>query len=137
MNSVKDLAVVIGLHGRPRKAEGLRVDVSVDNARKAYGRIDDLVTTLGRGRTTWAPAAASSWRATHERGSGLEALQLQLLERWSSLLLHTFASMMAERATSEPVQSEFLAFYVALAKLHGHVRGLRAESDPRTHDVHT
>jgi hypothetical protein len=54
--------------------------------------------------------------------SALEALQLQLLERWSSLLLHTFASMMAEHATTEPVRSEFIAFYVALAKLHSHVR---------------
>ena len=46
--------------------------------------------------------------------SALEALQLQSLERWSSLLLHTFASMMAEHATTEPVRSEFIAFYVAL-----------------------
>jgi hypothetical protein len=35
-------------------------------------------------------------------GSALAALQLQRLERWLSLLLHTFASMMAEHATSEP-----------------------------------
>jgi hypothetical protein len=70
-------------------------------------------------------------------GSTLEALQLQLLERWSSLLLRSFASMMVEHATTEPVRSEFLAFYVALAKLHGHVRGLRPESDQPSHDVHT
>ncbi len=69
--------------------------------------------------------------------SALEALQLQLRERWSSLLLHTFTTMMAEHATTEPVRSEFIAFYVALAKLHGHVRGLRAESDQLAHDVHT
>jgi hypothetical protein len=69
-------------------------------------------------------------------GSALEPMQLQLLERWSSLLLRTFASMMAERATTEPLRSEFLAFYVALAKLHGHVKGLRAESDPSAHAVH-
>ncbi len=69
--------------------------------------------------------------------SALEGLQLELLERWSSLLLHTFASMMAEHATTEAVRSEFIAFYVALAKLHGHVRGLRAESDQLAHDVHT
>jgi hypothetical protein len=31
--------------------------------------------------------------------SALEALQLQRLERWSSLLLRTFANMMAEHAT--------------------------------------
>ena len=67
----------------------------------------------------------------------LEALQLQLIERWSSLLLRTFANMMAEHATTEPVRSEFIAFYVALAKLHGHLRDLRAESDQRAHDVHT
>ena len=66
--------------------------------------------------------------------SSLEALQLQLLERWSSLLLRTFATMMAEHATKEPVRSEFIAFYVALTKLHGHVRGLRA--DQPAHDVH-
>jgi len=36
----------------------------------------------------------------------------------------------AEHATTEPVRSEFIAFYVALAKLHGHVRGLRAEERP-------
>ena len=65
--------------------------------------------------------------------STLQTLQLQLLERWSSLLLHTFARVMAEHATTEPLRSEFLAFYVALAKLHGHVRGLRAESDQLPH----
>ena len=69
--------------------------------------------------------------------SVLEALQLQLLERWASLLLRTFASMMAEHATTEPVRSEFIAFYVALAKLHSHVRGLRVESDQPAHAVHT
>jgi hypothetical protein len=69
-------------------------------------------------------------------GSALEA-QLQLLERWSSLLLRTFASIMAEHATTEPARSEFIAFYVALSKLHGHVRGLRADSDPSAHAVHT
>ena len=69
--------------------------------------------------------------------SALEALKLQLLERWSSLLLHTFASMMADHATTEPARLEFIAFYVALAKLHGHVRGLRAEFDQPAHDVHT
>ena len=69
--------------------------------------------------------------------SALEPLQLQLLERWSSLLLHTFASMMAEHATMEPVRSEFIAFYVALAKLHGHVKNLRVESDQSAPAVHT
>jgi hypothetical protein len=69
--------------------------------------------------------------------SALEPLQLQLLERWSSLLLHTFASMMAKHATTEPVRSEFVAFYVALAKLHGHVKGLRAASDQPAHAVHS
>jgi hypothetical protein len=69
--------------------------------------------------------------------SALEALQLQLLERWSSLLLRTFATMMAEHATTEPVRSEFIAFYVALAKLHGHVKDLRAASDQPAHAVHT
>ncbi len=59
-----------------------------------------------------------------------------LLERWSSLLLRTFANMMAEHATAEPVRSEFLAFYVALAKLHSHVKDLRAESDQPAHAVH-
>jgi hypothetical protein len=44
--------------------------------------------------------------------------------------------MMAEHATTEPVRSEFIAFYMALAKLHGHVKGLRAESDQPAHDVH-
>ena len=70
-------------------------------------------------------------------GSALAALQLQRLERWSSLLLHTFASMMAEHATTEPLRSEFIAFYVTLAKLHDHVRDLRAESDQSAHAVHT
>ena len=70
-------------------------------------------------------------------GSALEPLQLQLLERWSSLLLRTFATMMAEHATTEPARSEFIAFYVALAKLHGHVKDLRADSDPSAHAVHT
>ena len=69
--------------------------------------------------------------------SALEALKLHLLERWSSLLLHTFASMMADHATTEPARSEFIAFYVALAKLHAHVRGLCPEGDQPTHDVHT
>jgi hypothetical protein len=69
--------------------------------------------------------------------SALQTLQLQLLERWSSLLLHTFANMMAEHATAEPVRSEFIAFYVALAKFHSHVKSLRAESDQPAHDVHT
>ena len=69
--------------------------------------------------------------------SRLEALQLQLLERWSSLLLRTFATMMAEHATTEPVRSEFMAFYVALAKLHSHVRDLRAESNESAHAVHS
>jgi hypothetical protein len=70
-------------------------------------------------------------------GSALEPLQLQQLERWSSLLLHTFASMMAEHATTEPVRSEFIAFYVALAKFHGHVKDLHAESDKSAHAVHS
>ena len=69
--------------------------------------------------------------------SAFVALQLQLLERWSSLLLHTFASMMAEHATTEPVRSEFIAFYVALAKLHGRVKDLRAESAESAHAVHS
>jgi hypothetical protein len=42
MNSVKDLAAVIGLHGRLRP----RVNVTVDDARKAYGQIDYRVTLL-------------------------------------------------------------------------------------------
>ena len=109
MESVKDLVAVIRLRGELPTAEGLRVDVAVDGTRKAYGRIDYRVSTL----------------------------QLQLLERWSSLLLRTFASMMAEHATTEPVRSEFIAFYVALAKLHGHVRNLRAESDQPAHAAHT
>jgi hypothetical protein len=70
-------------------------------------------------------------------GSALEPMQLQLLERWSSLLLRTFASMMAEHATAEPERSEFIAFYVALAKLHGQVKNLRAESDESAHAVHS
>jgi hypothetical protein len=69
--------------------------------------------------------------------SALEALQLQLLERWSSLLLRTFASMMAEHATMEPLRSEFIAFYVALAKLHSHVKDLRVGSDQPAHAVHS
>jgi hypothetical protein len=70
-------------------------------------------------------------------GSALAPLQLQLLERWSSLLLRTFATMMAEHATTEPVRSEFIAFYVALTKLHAHVKNLRAESDQSAHAVHS
>jgi hypothetical protein len=46
MNSIKDLAAVIGFQGRPRKAEGIRVDVAVDDARKAYGQIDYRVALL-------------------------------------------------------------------------------------------
>ncbi len=69
--------------------------------------------------------------------SAIEALQLQLLERWSSLLLHTFASMMAEHATTEPLRSEFIAFYVALAKFHGQVKDLHAENDKSAHAVHS
>ncbi len=69
--------------------------------------------------------------------STLEALQLQLLERWSSLLLRTFANMMAEHATTEPMRSEFIAFYMALAKFHDHVKDLRAESDQPALAVHT
>ena len=69
--------------------------------------------------------------------SAIEALQLQLLERWASLLLRTFASMMAEHATTEPVRSEFIAFYVALAKLHGHAKDLRAQGDESAHAVHS
>ncbi len=44
--------------------------------------------------------------------------------------------MMAQHATTEPVRSEFLAFYVALAKFHGHVKDLHAESDKSAHAVH-
>ncbi len=44
--------------------------------------------------------------------------------------------MTAEHATTEPARSEFIAFCVALAKLHGHVRDLRAESDKSAHAVH-
>jgi hypothetical protein len=69
--------------------------------------------------------------------SAVETLQLQLLERWSSLLLRTFATMMAEHATTEPVRSEFIAFYVALAKLHGQVKNLRAGNDESAHAVHS
>jgi len=35
------------------------------------------------------------------------------------------------------VRSEFIAFYVALAKLHGHVKDLRAENDESAHAVHS
>jgi hypothetical protein len=63
MNSVKDLAAVIGLHGRLRKAEGLRVDVTEDDARKAYGRVDYRVTLLsgegGAGVTSRHPELGS------------------------------------------------------------------------------
>jgi hypothetical protein len=45
--------------------------------------------------------------------------------------------MMAEHATTEPVRSEFIAFYVALAKLHAHVKNLRAESNESAHAVHS
>ena len=80
-------------------------------------------------------------RRAREQGpsavSALEALQLQLLERWSSLLLHTFASMMAEHATTEALRSEFIAFCVALAKFHGQVKDLHAESDKSAHAVHS
>src|SRR5260370_35423092 len=71
-------------------------------------------------------------RLVGEQGmsAALEALQLQLLERWSSLLLRTFVSLMADHATMDPVQSELIAFYVALANLHGPARGLRPEADP-------
>ncbi len=69
--------------------------------------------------------------------SALATLQLQLLERWSSLLLHAFANLMTEHATAEPLRSEFIAFYVALAKLHGHVKDLRAENDHSVPAVHT
>ena len=40
MKSVKDPAAVIGLQGQLRTVEGLRVDVGVGDARKAYRRID-------------------------------------------------------------------------------------------------
>jgi hypothetical protein len=46
MDSVKDLVAVIGLHGWLRTAEGLGVNVTVDDARKAYGRIDYRVSPL-------------------------------------------------------------------------------------------
>ena len=46
MDSVKDLGAVIGLHGWHRSAAGLRVDVTVDDARKAYGWIDYRVSPL-------------------------------------------------------------------------------------------
>ena len=92
----------------------------------------DGVKDLGSGHRSPQPASHTKER---EQGmsavSALETLQLQLLERWSSLLLRTFASMMAEHATTEPLRSEFIAFYVALAKLHGHVKDLVAASDQR------
>ncbi len=53
MDSVKDLAAVIGLQGRLRTAEGLRVDVLVDDARKAYGRIDYRVSPLAGEGCAW------------------------------------------------------------------------------------
>ncbi len=49
MDRVKDLAAVIGLHNQLRTAKR----VLVDDAHKTYGEIDDFVTTLARGRTTW------------------------------------------------------------------------------------
>jgi hypothetical protein len=45
--------------------------------------------------------------------------------------------MMAEHATTEPVRSEFVAFYVALAKFNGHAKDLRADNDPSAHAVHS
>ena len=95
--------------------------------------VKDLATVSDAGHQQ--PRRAGEQRTTAV--SAREALQLQLLERWSSLLLHSFASMMAEHATAEPVRSEFIAFYVALAKVHSHVRDLRAESDQPAHAVHT
>jgi hypothetical protein len=53
MDSVKDLGAVIGLYGRHRSAAGLRVDVTLDDARKAYGRIDYRVSPLGGEGCVW------------------------------------------------------------------------------------
>jgi hypothetical protein len=115
---------------RPRWARS-RMNDQLPPTRSAGSR-------AGSRRATWV---TSGPRRAREEGmsavSALQTLQLQLLERWSSLLLHTFATMMAEHVTSEPMRSEFIAFYVALAKLHGHVRDLRAESDQPAHAVHT
>lgn len=46
MKSIRDLASVIGLQGKLRTAEGLRVEVVTDDAREAYGCTDFRVTPL-------------------------------------------------------------------------------------------
>jgi hypothetical protein len=51
MDSVKDLAAVIGLHARLRTAEGLLVDVTVDNAHN--GRIDYRISPLASEGCVW------------------------------------------------------------------------------------
>ena len=56
MESVKDLAAVIGLQGQLRSAEGLRVDGGVGDARKAYRRIDYRIRPLAGEGAAWAPS---------------------------------------------------------------------------------
>lgn len=53
MESVKELLKVVGLQGRLRTAEGLSVEVLVDDARKAYGRVDYLVSPLAGDGCAW------------------------------------------------------------------------------------
>jgi hypothetical protein len=69
-------------------------------------------------------------------GSVLEPLQLQLLERWSSLLLHTFAHdgrARDDRASAVGVHRVLRGAGEASRPREG----LRAESDQPAHAVHT
>jgi hypothetical protein len=45
MKSLKELVGIIDRHGRVRTAEGLCIAVLVDDARRAYGRINDHVSS--------------------------------------------------------------------------------------------
>jgi len=87
MNGVNNLAAVLGLPDQLHTVER-HVGQLVDDAHKECRRIDYRVTPLpGEGAT---PGHEPPRRAGEQRmspGSALEALQLQLLERWSSLLL--------------------------------------------------
>jgi hypothetical protein len=53
MSSIRKLAAAIGCQAKLRTAEGLRVEVVIDDARKAYGRTDYRVSPLAGDGVCW------------------------------------------------------------------------------------
>jgi hypothetical protein len=56
MGGIKELAAAVGREGKLRTAEGLRVDVTVEDARRVYGRVDFRVSPLAGACSAWVGA---------------------------------------------------------------------------------